>query len=153
AALMALVALVLKRRPETEGPVAVAVATSTLQKNPLEDENRRLQARVEELEDSVKTLTKAPKAEKKAAAETAPEKASGDYKALFEKLSELGLAAYGSGSFKDALDAVKSAGKPALEYLADILKTSKSATERFLAAALLEGAADPSSVDALAFAL
>jgi HEAT repeat protein len=44
-------------------------------------------------------------------------------------------------------------GKPAVEFLIDALRNSKSSTDRFIAAALLGAAGDPSAVDALAFAL
>jgi HEAT repeat protein len=81
----------------------------------------------------------------------APEKpAKPDVQALFAKLSESGLAAFRSPKFGEALEAVKASGKPAVEYLSGVLKTSTSATERFMAAALLEGAGDPAGVEALA---
>jgi hypothetical protein len=73
-----------------------------------------------------------------------------DLQALFAKLSESGLAAFRGPKFGEALEAVKASGKPAVDYLSGVLKTSKSATERFMAAALLEGAGDPAGVEALA---
>src|SRR5258706_315188 len=44
-------------------------------------------------------------------------------------------------------------GRPAIEFLANLVKPAASATDRFLAAALLEGAGDASAVESLAFAL
>jgi HEAT repeat protein len=78
---------------------------------------------------------------------------SAGIKERFEKLVELGLTALQSPDTADLLKAVKESGKPALEFLMNVLRSSASASERFLAAALLEGAADPSSVPALAEAL
>ncbi len=152
AALMALAALLLKPRREIESPPAVAVATSTLPKDPaLEEENQRLQAEVADLR---KELAAAIQKKKEKAQEASPApKEAVDYRDLFAKLSELGLAAFGDPKFKGALEAIKAAGKPGIEFLTEMLRKSKSASERFLAAALLEGAADPSSVDALALAL
>ena len=69
---------------------------------------------------------------------------------LFEKLSAAGLAGMRSPKFAETLDAVKAAGKPAAEFLMKALRTSTSATERFLAGALLEGAGDADAVPALA---
>ena len=58
-----------------------------------------------------------------------------------------------SPKFGETLVAVKSAGKPAIEFLANVLRTSKSSTERFMAAALLEGAGDAAAVESLALVL
>jgi HEAT repeat protein len=152
--LMALAALGLKRRPERETPPAVALATSAARTSPLEEENRRLQAKIAELEREKEQAAAAPQKKEKAAPEPPPSaKGGADYKDLFEKLSELGLAAFANPKFKEALAAVKAEGKAAIDFLTETLRKSRSATERFLAAALLEGAADPSSVDALALAL
>jgi HEAT repeat protein len=154
AALMAGAALLLRPRDPVESPTAVAVATRTLAPHPLEEENRRLSARIAELEKAQTQAAAVPKKEEKPAAEPPPgAKVSTDYKDLFAKLKELGLAAFGSPKYKEATDAVKAAGKPGVEFLVDALRNSKSSTDRFIAAALLEGVADPSSVDALAFAL
>jgi HEAT repeat protein len=71
----------------------------------------------------------------------------------FGKLAELGLAAFQSPDMAETIKAVKESGKPAMEFLTNVLRSSASASERFLAAALLEGAADPSAVPALAEAL
>jgi HEAT repeat protein len=151
AALMAFAALLLKPRREVESPVAVAVATRSLVEDQLSEENRKLQARIEQLE---KEKVAAAKKEEKPSAEPSPApKEAVDYRELFAKLSDLGLAAFGDPKFKGALEAIKAAGKPGIEFLTETLRKSKSASERFLAAALLEGAADPSSVDALALAL
>lgn len=116
---------------------------------PLQEENRRLKEKLAELQAG----TNVPPVPAKAAPKPEAEKPPADYKALFASLKDLGLAAFQNPKFRETADAVKAAGKPAIEHLMNVLKTSASATERFLAAALLEGAADPSSIDALAFAL
>ena len=79
--------------------------------------------------------------------------ASPEIKDLFAKLAEQGLAAFSSPKMKEFIDAVKAGGRPALDFRTNVLRTSKSATERFMAAAVLEGVGDPAAVDALAFAL
>jgi HEAT repeat protein len=85
--------------------------------------------------------------------ETPAERLSPEVRELFTKLAEIGLAAFGNPKFTETLHAIKAAGKPAVEFLMNTLRTSTSATERFLAAALLEGAADPTALPALADAL
>jgi hypothetical protein len=72
---------------------------------------------------------------------------------LFAKLVESGLAGFRSPKFAQALEAVKKGGKVSIDFLANILKVSSSATERFFAAALLEGAGDPGALPGLAAAL
>lgn len=89
----------------------------------------------------------APKAEPPAVAP------SPEVRDLFGKLVALGLGGFRDPKFAETLQAVKSAGKPAVEYLMNAVRTSPSATERFLAAALLEAAGDASAVPALADAL
>jgi hypothetical protein len=153
AALMALAAMLLKPRGEHEKPPALAVATRSPTELSLQEENRKLHARIEQLEKAKDAAAAAKKAEKPAADPPPAAREAVDYKELFEKLAGLGLAAFGDPKFKGALEAIKAAGKPAIEFLMETLRKSKSASERFLAAALLEGAADPSSVDALALAL
>jgi HEAT repeat protein len=154
AALMTFAALLLRPRHPAEPVEAVAVPTRSLVEEQLAAENKKLQARIEELEKVKDAASKKKQEEKPAAAEPAPApKEAVDYRELFARLSDLGLAAFGDPKFKGALEAIKAAGKPAIEFLTETLRKSKSASERFLAAALLEGAADPSSVDALALAL
>jgi HEAT repeat protein len=152
AALMAFAALLRKPRGEREAPPAIAVAARTPGDDPLLAENRRLKAQLALLE-TKKSVSAAKKEEKPAAEPPSAAKAAVDYRELFGKLSEIGLGAFADPRFKEVLDAVKAAGKPAIEFLTEMLRKSKSAGDRFMAAALLEGAADPSSVDALAQAL
>src|SRR5258706_299153 len=106
-------------------------------------ENASLLEKIAELEKTAKAPT--PPAIVKDEPKPEPEKPKADYQALFAQLKDLGLAAFQNPKFRETLDAVKASGKPAIEHLSTLLKTSASATERFLAAALLEGAADPSS--------
>jgi|SRR6185295_5027070 len=154
AALMALATLLLRSRTAPQPTEAVAVAASSLREVELNDQNVKLKAKIADLEQAMAAKpAPAPKKEKPAPDKPEAEKPAVDYHDLFAKLSEAGLAAFQSPRFKETVEAVKAAGKPALEFLMNNLRTSKSATERFIAAALLEGAADPSSVDALAFAL
>lgn len=116
----------------------------------LKEENRQLKEKVAELERAKAAPVAPPKTDSK----PEPEKAAGpELKELFGKLADLGLGAFNSPKFKEALEAVKAAGKPGIDFLANILRTSKSATERFMAAALLEGAGDASAVDSLAHVL
>jgi len=65
----------------------------------------------------------------------------------------LGLAGFRSPKYAEALEAVKKGGKASIDYLTGILKTSPSATERFYAAALLEGAADAGALPGLVTAM
>ena len=50
-----------------------------------------------------------------------------DVPGLFASLSEAGLAGFGSPKFSETLQAVKASGKPALDYLANVLRTATSA--------------------------
>jgi HEAT repeat protein len=143
----AMAAVVMKPRPEPAPAPSASPATAALPdaSAALKEENRVLKERVAELE---KPKAAAPTPDKKEEAPASPE-----IKDLFAKLAEQGLAAFSSPKMKELVDAVKAAGKPGLDFLADVLRTSKSATERFMAAAVLEGVGDPAAVDALAFAL
>ena len=145
----AIAAVVMRPRPEpAPAPSASPTAALLDASAALKEENRVLKDRIAELE---KPKAAAPeKKEEKPAAE-AP--AAPEIKDLFAKLAEQGLAAFSSPKMKELIDAVKAAGKPGLDFLANVLRTSKSATERFMAAAVLEGVGDPGAVDALAFAL
>lgn len=111
------------------------------------EENRALKEKIAELEKPKPPPPAAPKPEEKPAAATP------DFKDLFVKLAEKGLTAFGDPRMKELIDAVKASGKPAMDYLSNILRTSTSASDRFMAAAVLEGAGDPAAVEALAFAL
>jgi len=153
AALMAFAALLLRPRQEPEPPPAVAVATRSLVEEQLTEENRRLKTRVEELEKEKDATAKKKQQEKQEEKPAPAPKEAVDYRELFARMSDFGLGALGDPKFKGLLEAIKAAGKPGIEFLSEILRKSKTASERFLAAALLEGAADPSSVDALALAL
>lgn len=146
-----LTAVVLFARPRSEppapAPVAPSLSAAVLDAAAaLKEENRVLKEKVAELE-KAKAAAAAPKADPK----SEPEKTAGpELKEQFAKLAELGLGAFQSPKFKETLEAIKAAGKTGVDFLANILRTSKSATERFMAAALLEGAGDPAAVDSLA---
>lgn len=144
--------LVLLLRPPPE-PVRVPLPPPPVAERPAgdADEVRALQARIAELEK--KAAASAPEAAKKDEKPAVEKPAAPDLASLFGKLGEAGLGGFRSPKFGETLEAVKSGGKPAIEYLSNILRTSKSATERFMAAALLEGAGDAGGVDALAAVL
>lgn len=130
-------------KPAPSGPDLSAVRLSQL-----DAENRRLKEKIVDLErPKAKAADPAPKTENPA------ETPAGDLKERFAKLAEAGLAAFQKPEYADLLKAIKDAGKPAIDFLADILRQSSSATQRFIAAALLEGASDPSAIPALAEAL
>lgn len=151
--LAAVVVLFARPRAEPTAPAAVAPPPSAAVLDAaaaLKEENRILREKVAELEKAGAAAAAAPKSVVRPDSE---KPAAADYKDLFAKLAELGLGAFQSPKFKEALEAIKSAGKPGIEFLANLLKTSKSATERFMAAALLEGAGDPSAVESLAHVL
>jgi HEAT repeat protein len=107
--------------------------------------------RVEELEQARSAApapVPPPSPEKPTAKAAAPELGE-----RFEKLVSGGLASLRGPEFGEAKDAVKAAGKAGIEFLANKLRTSSSATERFLAGALLEAAGDADAVPALASVL
>jgi len=147
------VVLLARPRPEPLPPAPVAPPPSAAVLDAaaaLKEENRALKEKVAELEKAKAAAVAPPKAD----AKPEPEKtAAPELKSLFGKLAELGLGAFNSPKFKETLEAVKAAGKPGMEFLANILRTSKSATERFMAAALMEGSGDASEVDSLAHVL
>jgi HEAT repeat protein len=150
--LTAVAAVVTRPRSEPAPAPSASPATSALLEASaaLREENRVLKDRLAELE---KPKAAAPAPEKKDEKPAADPAAAPEIKDLFAKLAEQGLAAFSSPKMKELIEAVKAAGKPALDFLANVLRTSKSATERFMAAAVLEGVADPAAVDTLAFAL
>jgi len=116
----------------------------------LQEENRALTRRVEELEKSRPLPAAAPAKEETPKSGTPP---PAEIAELFAKLAESGLAGFRSPKFGETLEAVKKSGKPSIEYLSQVLKTSTSATERFYAAALLEGAGDAAGLPGLVSAL
>ena len=130
--------------PSSSSPLTTALLDAS---NALKEENRVLKERIAELEKSKPSPPAAP------AAPAAGVPAPPDFKELFADLGKQGLGAFSNPKMKDLVEAVKASGKPALDFLANVLRTSKSATERFVAAAVLEGAGDPAAVDALTFAL
>lgn len=129
-----------RRAPAPASPVDPRIAR-------LEEENRRLSDQVAELK-SAKPV--APPVEAKVEKPAAPPP---DFKDRFTALAEKGLAAFQSPDLAEFLKTVKESGRPAVDFLANVLRTSASAGERFLAAAILEGAADPSAASALAEAM
>jgi HEAT repeat protein len=145
-------AVAMRPRPEPAPAPAASPATPALLEASaaLKEENRVLKERMAELD---KAKAAAPAPGKRDEKPTAESPAAPEIKELFAKLAEQGLAAFNSPKMKELVDAVKSAGKPGVDFLANMLRTSTSATERFMAAAVLEGAGDPAAVDALAFAL
>ena len=111
----------------------------------------RLRQRIAELEQARTTPAppaSAPASEKPAAKAPAPELGE-----LFEKLASGGLASLRGPEFGETKDAVMAGGKSGIEFLANRLRAASSATERFLAGALLEAAGDADAVPALASVL
>src|SRR6185295_8413714 len=122
AALTAFGFLIARRVPEVPRPVGVRRMDKPVDDpaaREVFDELVRMKARVAELEKEAAAKAKAE--EPKPAA--TPEKPAADLKALFATLSDSGLAAFRSPKFAEALDAVKAQGKPAIDFLAAILKT------------------------------
>jgi hypothetical protein len=113
----------------------------------LRAEIQRLASKVDELERA--RLAAAPPAP----APTPEKPASPELAERFDKLVAGGLAGLRGPEFGEAKDAVKAGGKSAIEFLSTRLRTSSSATERFLAGALLEAAGDADAVPALASVL
>jgi HEAT repeat protein len=148
----AIAAVAMRPRSDPAPAPSASLATPALLEASaaLREENRVLKERMAELE---KAKAPAPAPEKKDEKPAAEPPAAPEIKDLFAKLAEQGLAAFSSPKMKELVDAVKAAGKPGLDFMANVLRTSTSATERFMAAAVLEGAGDPAAVDALAFAL
>ena len=149
----AVAAVLMRPNPEPAPAPSASPATAALldASAALKEENRVLKERIAELEKPKAAAAATPEKKDEKPAADAP--AAPEIKDLFAKLAEQGLAAFSSPKMKELIDAVKAAGKPALDFLANVLRTSKSATERFMAAAVMEGVGDPAAVDALAFAL
>jgi HEAT repeat protein len=129
------------------GPAPLPDRTAQLQQA-----NLVMARRLEELEKARRDTLPAP-AREKAPEAAAPAPAPPGVGELFAKLSEMGLAGFRSPKYAETLEAVKKGGKASIDYLTNVLKTSASATERFYAAALLEGAADPGALPGLVAAM
>jgi len=136
--------------PPVPGRPPAAGSPSSEREARLEEENKALTKRIEALEKPAPASAPAAPAEEKPTADAAAAPKLGE---LFGKLTEAGLAGFRSPKFGEMLEAVKKAGKPAMDFLSNVLKTSTSATERFFAGALMEGAGDASAIPALADAL
>jgi HEAT repeat protein len=149
--LMAVATFILRPRAAPAASVPPSVLASlTQEQNRLAEENRKLREQIAAL-GAPRPAPSAPVRQEDPAPAQKP--AGPEVQDLFAKLAELGLGAFQSPQFGKTLEAVKAAGTPAIEFLAKVLRTSTSATERFVAAALLEGAADPAAVESLALAL
>jgi hypothetical protein len=144
---IALMILTSRPAPAEPPPKPAAPVPAKDPLSELEEANRELLKQLAEERSKRRESAPAPKAEKPA------DEAPLDLKERFAKLAEAGLAAFQSPDYAKMLEAIKADGKHAVEFLAGVLRNSSSATERFLAAALLEGAADPSAIPALAEAL
>lgn len=148
AALTTLAFLALRTTPPPVVPPAPA-APAVSRAVPPREEHRTPAAGTTDPEKPRPSAPSSPKEEKPKG--EAPE--ASDVGDLFAKLVESGLAGFRGPKFAQALEAVKKGGKGSIDFLANILKTSSSATERFFAAALLEGAGDPGALPGLAAAL
>jgi len=133
-------------RPSATLPPPAPIPASADNPALLRAEIQRLSSKVDELEQARPASAPAPV--KPAAKPTSPELAE-----RFDKLVAGGLAGLRGPEFGETKDAVKAGGKPAIEFLSAKLLTSTSATERFLAGALLEAAGDADAVPALASVL
>ena len=149
AAVTGLVVLLLRPAPVSSDPRPLP-STPIDRSAQLQEEKRKLSQRVEELEKSRPIPTATPAKEEKPKPETPP---PAEIAELFAKLAESGLAGFRGPKFGEALEAVKKSGKPSIDYLSNVLKASTSATERFYAAALLEGAGDVAGLPGLVAAL
>ena len=143
--LMAIAAVLLRPKPE---PVASVVASTPAPPileaaAALKEENRVLQDKVAQLE---KAAAAAPKEEKKPEAE---KPAAPDLQELFAKMAASG----GLTGGVEVLAAMKAAGKAGVEFMVNVLRTSKVAMERLLAAAFLEQSGDAAAIEPLAVAL
>jgi hypothetical protein len=151
-------ALVAKSRapeapPAAPMPPPIAPPPPAAPEEPKPDpEVATLKARVAELEAKLAAkikveLENAPAPEKPDAA-TLP-----DWTESFGRLAKKGLNAFTDPEFRKLLDDLRKRGAKGIEDLAAKLLRAESAGERFLAGALLEGLADPSSIPALSESL
>ncbi len=92
----------------------------------------------------------APPVQAEPSAAVAPAPASDGLQVRFAGMLEKGLGAFQSPDFGKLVQDFKASGKEGLDLLLNALRTSTSATERFLAAAILEGVGDPTAIPALA---
>jgi len=149
-AFLAAVAVLLARpRPEPPAPAPVAPPPSAALLDAaaaLKEENRVLKDKVAELEKAKAATPAQSKPEPKAEPEKPP---APDLKDLFAKMVESG----GRTGGVDVLAAMKAQGKAGIEFMANVLKTSKAAMERLLAAAFLEQSGDVDAIEPLALAL
>ena len=106
----------------------------------------KLQSRILELEAKLAPPPDAPADTKEAAL---PE----DLEARFGKLAPLREGVFGEKDFARLVEHLKKGGAKSIAYLADKLLNSKDANERFLAAALMAGLADPAVIPHLGKAL
>jgi len=146
--LSAVVVLLVRSRPEpAPAPPAAPPPSAALldAAAALKEENRALKEKVEDLEKKAKS-TAPPKEEKKPEAE---KPAGPDLKELFAKMTESG----GRSGGLEVLNAMKAQGKAGVDFMANVLRTSKVAMERLLAAAFLEQSGDAAAIEPLASAL
>jgi hypothetical protein len=134
--------LAARPRPEPPKP-APAPRLAALGK-----ENREPAAKPADVEKPAAPAPAAPEAP-----QAPPPAAKPDFGAKFAELAGKGLASFGSPEFFELVKLAKESGREGIELLTKQLLKGASAAERFLAAALLESAGDPSAIPALAEAL
>lgn len=125
-------------------PAGGPAPASPLDPAALREENRRLK------ENLALALSRKAAPVEETKKEEKPAEPAPDLKKLYGELMEIGIGPAASQKFGEVLKAVKAGGKPAVDFVINALRTSSSATERLLAASLLEAAADPSAIPALA---
>jgi HEAT repeat protein len=147
--LAAVVVLLSRPRPELPAPSPGTPSASPALLDAaaaLKEENHLLRQKVAELEKTKAPAVAAPKPEQKTESE---KPAAADLKDLFAKFVESGGRTGGA----EVLAAMKAQGRAGVEFMANVLKTSKASLERLLAAAFLEQSGDSAAIEPLALAL
>ncbi len=145
-----------RSKSESAAPAAPAAPSSVAELERLRAELDRARETVDRLEGELAALRagsgtpKPPPPEKPAEEVKTLDKIREELKALADND---GVMAIHSGKLGPLVKAFRGHGAAGVGELARLLSESKSAAERFLAAAILEGLADPAAIPALAGAL
>ena len=144
----------LRRKPEPPAPPAAPpprTVDAILAPPDHEEELRKLRQEVAEL----KAAAAAPPAPAPTQIPSDPpkENSASKFAERFAEIAKKGLGAYGSAELRALAADLKKAGPEALKAVIDRLLNAETATERFVAGALLEAAGDPSAIAGLSQSL
>jgi len=147
----------LRRKPEPPAPPAAPPPNKVEAPPPpardYEEELRALRQQIEDLKATAAEPKPPSPAPSTDSTDPPEENQASKFAERFAKIAKKGLGAYSSAELKALAADIKKAGPEALKAIIDRLLNAETATERFVAGALLEAVGDPAAIAALSQSL